>query len=79
MPPPPTVVIDDVTVDGRDNPAWLSAWQEADAKGSLRCAKHELTTGGVVLFALGAVIAVLTFPNALDFLISVSGNAEWEE
>jgi len=28
----------------------------------------------VVLFALGALIAVLTFPNALDFLISVSGD-----
>jgi len=27
----------------------------------------------IVLFALGAFIAVLTFPNALDFLISVSG------
>lgn len=26
--------VDDVTVDGRDNPAWLSAWQEADAKVS---------------------------------------------
>ena len=28
----------------------------------------------VVLFASGAAIAVLTFPNALDFLISVSGD-----
>ncbi len=28
----------------------------------------------VVLFALGAVIAVITFPAALDFLISVSGD-----
>ncbi len=28
----------------------------------------------VVLFALGALIAVITFPNALDFLISVSGD-----
>jgi sec-independent protein translocase protein TatC len=28
----------------------------------------------VLLFALGAVIAVLTFPNALSFLISVSGD-----
>ena len=28
----------------------------------------------VLLFALGALIAVLTFPNALDFLISVSGD-----
>ena len=28
----------------------------------------------VLLFALGAAIAVLTFPNALDFLISVSGD-----
>lgn len=28
----------------------------------------------VLLFALGAFVAVLTFPNALDFLISVSGD-----
>ena len=28
----------------------------------------------VLLFGLGAFIAVLTFPNALDFLISVSGD-----
>ncbi len=28
----------------------------------------------VLLFALGATIAVLTFPNALDFLVSVSGD-----
>ena len=29
---------------------------------------------GLVLVAFGAVIAVLTFPNALNFLISVSGD-----
>jgi len=28
----------------------------------------------VVLFAMGAMVAVLTFPQALDFLISVSGD-----
>jgi sec-independent protein translocase protein TatC len=28
----------------------------------------------VLLFALGAAIAILTFPNALDFLITVSGD-----
>jgi sec-independent protein translocase protein TatC len=28
----------------------------------------------IVLFLLGALVAILTFPQALDFLISVSGN-----
>jgi sec-independent protein translocase protein TatC len=28
----------------------------------------------IVLFVLGALVAVVTFPNALDFLIGVSGN-----